>query len=82
MLTNRHHYREADALVAEFGSRCYCPRPGLHEFEGDERAVEPFDPGDELAPGLAAHVLGAICPDDIVLHARESATAGSPSPTG
>jgi len=69
-MTNRHHYRQADALVAEFGVPVLCPRPGLHEFEGDERAVEPYDSGDELAPGLTAHVLGAICPDDFVLHAR------------
>jgi hypothetical protein len=68
-LTNRHHYREAGAIVDEFGVPVLCPEPGLHEFDGDERRVQPYRPGEELAPGLVAHRLGAISPDDFVLEA-------------
>jgi hypothetical protein len=73
VLTNRHHYREAAALVDEFGVAVLCPRPGLHEFEGDERQVEPYGYGDELAPGLIAHEVGAICPDDAAIEVTAGA---------
>ena len=49
-----------------------CSEPGLHEFERGP-AVEGFAFGEELAPGVTAHELGAICPDDTALHIR---TAG------
>jgi hypothetical protein len=41
----------------------------MHEFAGGP-AVEPFAYGDELAPGITAHELGAICPDDTALLVR------------
>jgi hypothetical protein len=67
VLTNRHHWRQADRLVAEFGCPVLCPEQGLHEFEGTDRGVEPYVYGDELGPGLIAHEVGAICPDDAAL---------------
>lgn len=70
VLTNRHHYREAGRLLESFDVPVLCSRQGLHEFEGDEREVEPYDFGDELAPGLVAHEVGAICPDDAALEVR------------
>jgi hypothetical protein len=39
----------------------------VHEFEGSKREVEPYDDGDELAPGVRAHQTNAISPDDFVL---------------
>ena len=44
----------------------------MHEF-GRGPDVEGFAFGEELAPGVTAHQLGAICPDDTALHIR---TAG------
>jgi glyoxylase-like metal-dependent hydrolase (beta-lactamase superfamily II) len=44
----------------------------LHEFERGP-SVEAFAFGEELAPGITAHQLGVICPDDTALHIR---TAG------
>lgn len=67
LLTNRHHYRQSDALVAEFGCTVLCPESGLHEFGGGSR-VQGYAYGDEVAPGIVAHEVGAICPDDAALH--------------
>ena len=41
----------------------------MHEFERGP-SVEGFAFGEELAPGITAHRLGAICPDDTALHIR------------
>jgi len=68
ILTCRHHLRDAERLVARDGARIRVPRNGLHEFEGSGIAVEPYDPGDEVAPGVRVHALEAISPDDEVLH--------------
>jgi hypothetical protein len=70
VLTNRHHYRDADALVEELGVPVLCPESGLHEFAGTGRHVESYAYGDELAPGVIAHELGAICPDDAAIEVR------------
>ena len=67
VLTNRHHWRQAERLVAEFGCPVLCPESGLHEFEGTDREVEPYAYGDEVGPGVVAHEVGAICPDDAAL---------------
>jgi hypothetical protein len=68
ILTNRHHSRDAAALRDAYGATILVPRAGLHEFEGSDLEVEPYDAGDEVAPGVRAHALAAICPDDDVLH--------------
>jgi hypothetical protein len=70
VLTNRHHWRQSERLVAELGIPVMCPEPGLHEFEGTDREVEAYRYGDEVAPGVIAHELGAICPDDAALETR------------
>ena len=70
VLTNRHHYRESDRVADEFGIPVLCPEPGMHEFEGDEREVQPYSYGEELAPGVIAHEFGAICPDDAAIEIR------------
>jgi hypothetical protein len=67
LLTNRHHYRHSDELVAAFGTRVLCNRAGLHEFTNGE-PVEPFDPGDELPGGVRAVEIGVLCPDETALH--------------
>jgi hypothetical protein len=67
VLTNRHHYRASDELREEFGCPVLCNEAGLHEFEGGPE-VDGFRVGDEVAPGVVAHDMGAICPDDTALH--------------
>jgi glyoxylase-like metal-dependent hydrolase (beta-lactamase superfamily II) len=73
VLTNRHHWRQAERLVEALGCPVLCPEPGLHEFEGTDRRVEPYGYGEKLAPGVIAHELGAICPDDAALEIRVGA---------
>jgi hypothetical protein len=65
-LTNRHHYRQSDRFVEAFGCIVRCSEPGLHEFDGGPD-VEGFTFGEELAPGVRAVEVAAICPDDTAL---------------
>ena len=68
LLTIRHHYRGCDEFVEHFGLTVACARSGLHEFEGTDRQVEAFDPGDEVAPGIVAVGTDAISDDDTTFH--------------
>lgn len=67
LLTNRHHYRHAARYVEAFGCTVHCHEAGLHEF-ADGREVEGFAFGDEVAPGVVAHELGSITPEECALH--------------
>ena len=66
LLSNRHHYREADRFAERFGCQVHCNSAGLHEFSQEQR-VEGFEVGDVLAGGVVACELDAICPDDTAL---------------
>ena len=55
------------ALRRRSGCPIRCCYAGLHEFAGGP-VVEGFAFGEELVPGITAHQLGAICPDDTALH--------------
>jgi hypothetical protein len=67
LLTNRHHYRHSGRFVDRFGCRVLCHKSGLHEFEGGP-AVQGFGFGAEVAPGITAHEVDAICPEESALH--------------
>jgi len=67
VLTNRHHYRHSDRFADAFGCVVLCNENGLHEFD-DGRQVEGFAFGDELAPGITAHEVGVLCPEETSLH--------------
>jgi hypothetical protein len=67
VLTNRHHLRDSERYVDAFGCPIRCSDAGLHEFEHGPK-VEGFAYGQELAPGITAYQVGAICPDDAALH--------------
>ena len=68
VLTNRHHYRDSDRFREAFGCVVRASDPGLHEFEATGREVEGFSFGEEVAPGVTAVEIGAICPDETALH--------------
>jgi hypothetical protein len=69
VLTNRHHLRGSDEIVAAFDADLRCPDPGLHEFEGrDGPAVSGYGWGEEIAVGVTAHEVGSLSPDDGALH--------------
>jgi hypothetical protein len=68
-LTCRHHRRDSPAIQAALGARVLVPEPGLHEYaDDDELRVEGYADGDRIARGVTALALGAIAPDDFVLH--------------
>jgi hypothetical protein len=67
VLTNRHHLRHSQRYAEAFGCRIRCSDAGLYEFARGP-SVEGFASGEELARGITAHQLGAICPDDTSLH--------------
>ena len=71
VLSNRHHYRHSARFVDAYGIPVLCHEAGLHEFAGGP-AVEGFAVGDEVAPGIVAREMGAICPDDAALHIQEA----------
>jgi hypothetical protein len=76
VLTNRHHLRHGERYAEAFGCPIRCSEAGLHEFERGPK-VEGFAFGEELAPGITAHQLGAICPDDTALQIRITAAGGA-----
>ena len=67
VLTNRHHYRQADEFRARFGCAVLCHEAGLHEF-ADGREVEGFAFGDELAHGVRAKEVGVLTPEETAVH--------------
>ena len=71
LLTNRHHYRQSDRLASEFDCPVLCPESGLHEF-ANRPEVEGYAYGDVLGPGVTAHEVGSICPDDAALHIQSA----------
>ncbi len=69
LLTNRHHYRHSGRFADRFGTRVRCHSSGLHEFEGGPD-VQGFEFGDEVAPGITAYEVGALCPEESALYIR------------
>jgi hypothetical protein len=67
VLTNRHHYRDADAFRERFGASVHCHEAGLHEF-GPGQDVQGFAFGDELAPGVTALEVGVLTPEETAIH--------------
>ncbi len=74
VLTNRHHYRKTAAFTEAFACPVLCHESGLHEFEGGPE-VKGFAFGDQLAPGIVAHEMDAICPEDTALHITAGGSA-------
>jgi metallo-beta-lactamase superfamily protein len=69
LLTNRHHLRGAAGVAEHFGAALRCPRAGLHEFQGPGTPeFIAYDWGEEVMPGITAHEVGSLSPDDGALH--------------
>jgi hypothetical protein len=67
LLTNRHHYRHSARFVEAFGCPVLCHEAGLHEFESGPE-VQPFSFGDEVARGIVALEVDAICPEETAFY--------------
>jgi glyoxylase-like metal-dependent hydrolase (beta-lactamase superfamily II) len=73
VLTNRHHDRESARFCSEFGIQpVLVPEAGLHEFEDKDLEVAGYVPGEEVVPGIVAHEVGALAPDDMALEIRSA----------
>jgi hypothetical protein len=68
VLTNRHHLRHSARFVEAFGCTVACHEAGLWDLADAPVAVRGFRFGDELAPGVVAHEVGAICREEAALH--------------
>jgi hypothetical protein len=68
VLTNGLHWRHSDRFAERYGATVRVVSAGLPRFEGTDRQAEPFEYGDEVAPGVTAVEIDGICPDDSALH--------------
>lgn len=68
VLTNRHHLRHSPQFVQAFGCTVHCHAAGLWDLQDREVKVQGFRFGDELAPGVVAHEVGVLCPEESALH--------------
>ncbi len=66
LLTNRHHLRDSERFAQAFAIPIACHEAGLHEFKGGPD-VKPYSWGDELAPGITALEVDAICDEETAL---------------
>jgi hypothetical protein len=72
-LTNRHHDRQSKEFCARFDlGPVLVPECGLHEFVDKDLEVRGYVPGEELIPGVVAHEVGALAPDDMALEIRSA----------
>jgi glyoxylase-like metal-dependent hydrolase (beta-lactamase superfamily II) len=71
VLTNRHHDRDSARYCSEFGIQpVLVPEAGLHEFEHKDLDVVGYVPEEEVVPGIVAHEVGGLAPDDMALEIR------------
>ena len=76
LLTNRHHLRHSERFAQPLGCPVLCHEAGLHEFAGGPYVVG-FRWDEEVAPGIVALEVGALCPEETALHITHGAGAMS-----
>jgi hypothetical protein len=67
VLTNGLHWRHSDRFRDRYDATIRVVEEGLPRWEGTDRTAEPFNYNDEVAPGVIAHEVARICPDDTAL---------------
>jgi len=67
VLTSGLHARHADQFREAFGCVIRASHEALERLDGRLEA-EPYDDGDEVAPGITAIHIGKLCPDEYALH--------------
>jgi hypothetical protein len=69
VLTNRHHVRGSEQIIAASGAVLRCPRAGLHAFEGPGTPIAVgYGWEEEIAENVTAHEVGSLAPDEGALH--------------
>ncbi len=71
VLTNRHHLRHAAVFAGRFECPILAHEAGLPDLP--ENVITPFRFGDEIAPGVTAHEVGVICPEETAIYAAPTA---------
>jgi hypothetical protein len=66
VLTNRHHLRHSLAFAERFGCPVLAHEAGLWDLP--DQGITPFSFGDELVPGVVAHEVGVLCPEETAVH--------------
>jgi hypothetical protein len=72
VLVNRHHLRDSARFVERFGCSVHCHETGVWELHDAPVRVQPFRFGDELAPGVVAHRVASICPEEAGLQVADA----------
>jgi glyoxylase-like metal-dependent hydrolase (beta-lactamase superfamily II) len=73
VLTNRHHDRDAGVYCKTLGlNPVLVPESGLHEFEGKDLDVRGYAAGEEIIPGIVAHEVEGLAPDEMALEIRSA----------
>jgi hypothetical protein len=68
VLTSGLHWRHSDRFQDRYDATIRVVAEGIDRWgERSDRDAEPFQFGDEVAPGVVAHEIGSICPDDTAL---------------
>ncbi|MBJ7330957.1 MAG: MBL fold metallo-hydrolase [Solirubrobacteraceae bacterium] len=67
VLTNRHHLRHSEQFAERFGCPILAHEAGLYDLP--DEGITAFGFGDELAPGVVAHEVGVLCPEETAIHA-------------
>jgi hypothetical protein len=68
VLANRHHLRHSARFVERFGCSVHCHESGLWDLYDAPVKVQGFSFGDELAPGVVAQRVAAICSEEAAIH--------------
>ena len=74
VLTSGHHGRDAQAYVDRFDVPIRASRQA-DEHLGGELAIETFEDGEEIAPGVRAIHIGVLCEDEGALQIAHGAGA-------
>ncbi|HEX5146330.1 MAG TPA: hypothetical protein VFV85_04850 [Conexibacter sp.] len=77
VLANRHHLRHSAQLAERYGCTVHCHEAGLWDLHDAPVRVRGFAFGDELAPGVVAHRVAAICPEETALHLTDGRGPGA-----
>jgi hypothetical protein len=69
VLTIGLHWRHAGRFAERYGATVRAVPAAIDRWSDDSgRMAEPFQFGDEIAPGVIAREVGGIAPDDTALH--------------
>jgi hypothetical protein len=68
VLTSGLHWRHSDRFRDRYDTPIRVVSAGIDRWGDSDRSAEPFEYGDEVAPGVRALEVGQICADDTALH--------------